>query len=63
VYGGAPTDDAQPDWRSTMIDVSEMSLSDLAAEDDNTALANALRRVAANAANPDEPIAGFNSAL
>jgi FXSXX-COOH protein len=46
-----------------MIDVSGLSLSELAAEDDDTALANALRRVAEDATNPDEPIAGFNSAL
>jgi FXSXX-COOH protein len=63
VHGGPPTDETQPDWRSTMIDVSGLSLSELAAEDDDTALANALRRVAANATNPNEPIAGFNSAL
>jgi FXSXX-COOH protein len=46
-----------------MIDVSGMSLSELAAGDDDAVLANALRRVAQDATNPDEPIAGFNSAL
>jgi FXSXX-COOH protein len=46
-----------------MIDVSGMSLSELAAEQDESALAQALRRVAADAASADEPIAGFNSAL
>jgi FXSXX-COOH protein len=64
VDGGSPTEDAQlPEWRSTMIDVSGMSLSELAAEQDESALAQALRRVAADAASADEPIAGFNSAL
>jgi FXSXX-COOH protein len=34
-----------------------------AAEPDESAFARALRRVAADAAKADEPIAGFNSAL
>ena len=61
--GGPPTEDTQPEWRSTMIDVSGMSLSDLAAEDDDSALAQSLRRLADDLAHPGDPIAGFNSAL
>jgi FXSXX-COOH protein len=63
VDGGSPTEDAQPEWRSTMIDVSGMSLDDLPPDQADSALARALRRVAADAARADEPIAGFNSAL
>ena len=63
VDGGSPLEDAQPEWRSTMIDVSGLSLSELPAEDDDSSLANALRRVAEDATHPGEPIAGFNSAL
>jgi FXSXX-COOH protein len=63
VDGGPPTEDTQPEWRSTMIDVSGMSLSDLAAEDDDSALAQSLRRLADDLAHPGDPIAGFNSAL
>jgi FXSXX-COOH protein len=46
-----------------MIDVSGMSLDDLSPDQADSALARALRRVAADAARADEPIAGFNSAL
>jgi FXSXX-COOH protein len=46
-----------------MIDVSGMSLSELIAEDDDSVLAQSLRRLAGDLANPGEPIAGFNSAL
>jgi FXSXX-COOH protein len=63
VDGGPPTEDTQPEWRSTMIDVSGMSLSDLAAEDGDSALAQSLRRLADDLAHPGDPIAGFNSAL
>ena len=63
MHGGPPADDAQPEWRSTMIDVSGMSLSDLAAEDGASALARSLRRLAEDLAHPEDPIAGFNSAL
>jgi FXSXX-COOH protein len=63
VDGGPPTEDTQPEWRSTMIDVSGMSLSDLAAADDDSALAQSLRRLADDLAHPGDPIAGFNSAL
>jgi FXSXX-COOH protein len=57
---GEPTE-----WQSGMVDVSEMSLSELRelrAADDSP-LARSLRRVADELAGPDEPIAGFNSAL
>jgi FXSXX-COOH protein len=55
----------QPEWRSDMVDVSAMSLRDLTetAEADDSALAASLRRLAADLDRPDEPIAGFNSAL
>jgi FXSXX-COOH protein len=46
-----------------MIDVSGMSLSDLAAKDGESALAGSLRRLAEDLAHPEDPIAGFNSAL
>jgi len=46
-----------------MIDVSELSLSDLTEETADDALARTLRRLAEQAARPSEPIAGFNSAL
>ena len=61
--GGSPAEDARPEWRSDMIDVSGMSLSELIAEDDDSVLAQSLRRLAGNLAHPGEPIAGFNSAL
>ena len=61
--GGSPAEDAHPQWRSVMVDVSGMSLTDLAAEDDDSALAQSLRRLADDLAQPGEPIAGFNSAL
>lgn len=60
------TTDATPEWRSPMIDVSDLSLEELttgipAAED--SPLGHCLRRLAGNLAEPGEPIAGFNSAL
>ena len=62
--GASPTGDAQPGWRSEMIDVSGMSLSELDPRDDpDSPLARALRRVADEAVRAREPIAGFNSAL
>jgi FXSXX-COOH protein len=63
VNGGSPAEDARPEWRSDMIDVSGMSLSELIAEDDDSVLAQSLRRLAGDLAHPGEPIAGFNSAL
>lgn len=50
-------------WFSPMVDVSGMSLDDLAAHADDSALALCLRRLADHLADPGEPIAGFNSAL
>ncbi len=60
--------DAAPEWRSAMVDVSELSLTELLAgagerPDDDTALGHCLRRLAGDLAAPGEPIAGFNSAL
>jgi len=46
-----------------MLDVSELSLSDLAEEKTDDVLANSLRRLADQMSRPSEPIAGFNSAL
>jgi FXSXX-COOH protein len=60
---GPPAEEAQPEWRSPMIDVSGMSLSDLAAAEGDSALARSLRRLAEDLARPEDPIAGFNSAL
>jgi FXSXX-COOH protein len=63
VNGGSRADEPRPEWRSDMIDVSGMSLSDLTAEGDDSVLAQSLRRLADDLAHPGEPIAGFNSAL
>jgi FXSXX-COOH protein len=53
-----------PDWLSDMVDLSEMSLSELVPPiTDDSPLAQSLRRVAEELDGPDEPIAGFNSAL
>lgn len=49
------------EWRSVLIDLSAVPLTEIAARDDS-ALARAVRRVAAEATR-GEPIAGFNSAL
>jgi FXSXX-COOH protein len=60
------TADGDPtEWKSGMVDLSDMSLSELGSlpADDESPLARSLRRVAEELANPDEPIAGFNSAL
>lgn len=58
-------EDAQPEWRSDMVDVSGMSLAELIdlTEGEDSVLALSLRRLAADLADPGEPIAGFNSAL
>jgi FXSXX-COOH protein len=58
-------EDAQPEWRSDMVDVSGMSLAELIdlTEDEDSVLALSLRRLADDLADPGEPIAGFNSAL
>lgn len=60
--GAGVTDDAEPDWQSVMVDVSQLPLSELAAEGD-TVLAQCLRRLAADLQRPGGPIAGFNSAI
>lgn len=60
------TAEGQPtEWKSGMVDLSDMSLSELGAlpVGDDSPLARSLRRVAEELADPDEPIAGFNSAL
>lgn len=62
------TTGATPEWRSAMIDVSGLSLTDLAAGaeadgPDESAFGHCLRRLADELARPGEPIAGFNSAL
>lgn len=58
-------EDAHPEWRSDMVDVSGMTLTELVelTEDDDSALAHSLRRLADDLARPGEPVAGFNSAL
>ena len=55
--------DGTDEWQSAMIDVSGMSLEELAAPDGDTALAHCLHRLAGELDDPAEPIAGFNSAL
>jgi len=58
-------DKAEREWHSDKIDVSGMSLAELAdlTEGDDSPLAHVLRRLADDLATPGEPIAGFNSAL
>ena len=56
------TNDAEPGWESVMVDVSELSLTELAVEDD-TVLGQCLRRLAEDLERPGGPIAGFNSAF
>ena len=58
-------EDAHPEWRSDMVDVSDRTLSELVelTEGDDSALAHSLRRLSDDLAHPGEPIAGFNSAL
>lgn len=51
------------EWESVMVDVSHMSLAELGAQAGDSPLARSLLRVARELAEPDEPIAGFNSAL
>lgn len=57
------TEDGAAEWRSPMVDVSGMSLDELEAQEGDSALARALRRLAEERDEPGEPIAGFNSAL
>ncbi len=66
--GGTNTTGATPEWRSAMVDVSGLSLAELAARStpepgDDSALAHSLRRLADDLTRPGEPTAGFNSAL
>ena len=68
VDGSTSTTAAATEWRSTMVDVSGLSLAELAADGtpeptDDSALAHSLRRLAEGLARPGEPVAGFNSAL
>jgi FXSXX-COOH protein len=58
-----PAEDGAAEWRSPMVDVSGLSLAELAARSDDEALRAALRRLADDLAEPGGPIAGFNSAL
>ena len=51
------------EWTSPMVDVSGMSLDELASLEGDTALAHCLRRLTAELDDPAEPTAGFNSAL
>jgi len=63
VNRGSPAESQEHEWQSAMLDVSELSLSDLAEEKTDDVLANSLRRLADQMSRPSEPIAGFNSAL
>jgi FXSXX-COOH protein len=54
--------DGESEWRSDIADVSELSLRELT-DTDESPLAASLRRITADLTGPDEPIAGFNSAL
>jgi len=56
-------EDGTPEWQSEMPDLSGMTLEELTARRDDSALSRSLRRLADDLADPDEPIAGFNSAL
>jgi FXSXX-COOH protein len=58
-HSDVPDGDAEPQWQSDVIDVSGVLPSDLP----DSALGESLRRLAAELDDPDEPIAGFNSAL
>jgi FXSXX-COOH protein len=63
VDGDASTADADTDWQSIMVDVSGMSLTELADVREDSVLAHCLRRLADDLTRPGEPIAGFNSAF
>lgn len=58
-------DDGHREWRSDMVDVSDMTLAELVelGEGDDSPLAHSLRRLSDDLTDPGEPIAGFNSAL
>ncbi|MET0423108.1 MAG: FxSxx-COOH cyclophane-containing RiPP peptide [Actinoplanes sp.] len=56
-------EDGTTEWQSALVDVSDLSLDELSALADDSALGHALRRLADDLDEPGEPIAGFNSAL
>jgi FXSXX-COOH protein len=56
-------EDGTPEWQSPMVDVSGMSLDEIAARAGDSVLTQSLRRLADHLADPGEPIAGFNSAI
>jgi FXSXX-COOH protein len=56
-------DDDTREWQSSVPDLSGMALEEIAGHRDDSALALVLRRLEAELDDPDEPIAGFNSAL
>ncbi|GLY01223.1 MULTISPECIES: FxSxx-COOH cyclophane-containing RiPP peptide [Actinoplanes] len=60
---GQDGDGKPTEWRSVMIDLSGVSLTDLVTDDDESVLAHSLRRVLGELSGPGEPIAGFNSAV
>ncbi|BFU46765.1 hypothetical protein KRMM14A1004_50020 [Krasilnikovia sp. MM14-A1004] len=64
---GSTGEHADVEWHSVMIDVSGLSLTDLAEavppDRADSALAHCLQRLAADLDRPGDPIAGFNSAL
>lgn len=60
--GAAESGAAHSGWLSVMVDVSGLSLTELAAEDDSV-LARSLRRLTTERDGSGEPIAGFNSAF
>jgi FXSXX-COOH protein len=57
------TDNDAEQWRSPMVDVSGLTLAELASLEGDAALVTSLRRLASELDEPGEPIAGFNSAL
>lgn len=61
--GAPPADDPEPAWQSIMVDVSGLSLTELAERTGDSVLAHCLRRLDDDLAAPGEPIAGFNSAF
>lgn len=62
VDGANPTDQPDHAWPSVMVDVSDLSLTELAEAGDDV-LAHCLRRLVTDLDRPGEPIAGFNSAF
>jgi FXSXX-COOH protein len=58
---GAP-DEASDELRTTLIDLSDLSLGDLD-EVGQTALGMALRRIVARGSEPASPVVGFQSSI